>query len=260
MTIGMIVVVVCVVWVVLMVYVLLKRKNATNYFTPIPDAEVPPRHQQTLIKYRKLATEWGVPTTTAVCYRVRAGFTLKSHAPKAGPCYDKFSYLQNWNFPDEPTKGCLVFWIPRLAPGSTSKTRNEQIQLLGEIRQRMELPAHHLTNFGKVALDAGLILAHFKRTGERVPLDCYWTRTDTCVARTAVASTSATSTGTVSAAALGTSAGVGVAAWASSSWGWRNSEARSPKATKDTRSFRPVLVLSSARLWRGLSAPERSVT
>ena len=151
-----------------------------DYFTPILDAEVPPRHHLTLAKYRLLATEWGVPATMAVCYRVRAGFTLKTHAPKAGPCYKKFAYLQGWNFPDEPTKDCLVFWIPRLVPGSTSKTRDEQLQLLGEIRQRMEFPKHHMANFGNVAFNAGLILAHHKATNERVPFDRYWIRTDTC--------------------------------------------------------------------------------
>mgnify|MGYP001616633610 CR=1 FL=1 len=151
-----------------------------DYFTPILDAAVPTWHQQTLAKYRKLAPEWRVPATIAVCYRVRAGFTLKTHAPKFGPCYDQFKYLQGWDFPDEPTKECLVFWIPRLVPNSISKTHNEQLQFLGEIRQRMDLPKHHMVNFGKVAMDAGLIFAHYKATGERVPFDCYWIRTDTC--------------------------------------------------------------------------------
>lgn len=148
-----------------------------DFFIPLKDAGVPAEHQPTLAKYRLLATSCGVPTTTAVCYTVRAGFTLKQHAPKFGPCEKGFSYLQDWNFNDEPTKDSLVFWIPRLVPGSTSKSKDAQMRLLGEIRARNELPAHHLTS-----LVAGLILVHYKTTGERVPLDRLWVRTDTCCA------------------------------------------------------------------------------
>src|SRR3990167_1430033 len=73
---------------------------ASDYFTPVPDADVPERHQPTLAKYRQLATDHGVPATTPVCYLVRGGLTLKHHAPKAGPCRENFRYLQDWNFPD----------------------------------------------------------------------------------------------------------------------------------------------------------------
>lgn len=179
MTFGMFAAAVCVLWIGLMVCLLFRRECTADYFTPILDAEVSAKHQLTLAKYRKLATEWGVPTTTVVCYRVRAGFTLKSHAPKAGPCYKKFSFLQKRHFHDEPTKDCLVFCILHLVPGSTNKTHNEQIQLLGEIRQWNEFPAHHLTSLGKVALNAGLILAHYKTTGEHVPFNNCWIRTGT---------------------------------------------------------------------------------
>jgi hypothetical protein len=153
---------------------------AIEYFTPLPDADVSEHHQVTLVKYRRLAAEHGVPATTAVCYRVRAGFTLKTHAPKAGPCHDGFAYLQSWGFPDEPTSDSLVFWVPRILGGSTCKTKDQQIALLADLRGKLELPAHHMSGFGKVSLLAGLILAHCKATGERVPLNGLWVRTDTC--------------------------------------------------------------------------------
>lgn len=202
-----------------------EAKQQMEYFAPIKDSEVPPRHQVTLAKYRRLATEWGVPVTTAVCYRVKAGFTLKHHAPKAGPCFQGFSYLQSWNFPDEPTKDCLVFWIPRLVPGSTNKTRSEQLHLLGEIRTQLELPAHHLADLGKVALDVGLILAHVKATNELMQLDYKWIRTDTCNAY-GYRLYLGISTRAASAATSGTSMRGGSAISASSPWGWRYSEAR----------------------------------
>ena len=115
-----------------------------------------------------------------MAWRVGAGFTLKAHAPKFGPCYDNFSYLRDWNFTDEPTSEGIVFWIPRLLPGSTGKNVNEQKALMTKIRQDYGLPGSHLASFGNVATLAGLILAHFKATGERVPLDRLWIRTDVC--------------------------------------------------------------------------------
>lgn len=151
-----------------------------DYFTPITDADVPTEHQATLAKYRKLAEEHGVSANVPLCYRVRAGFTLKSHAPQVGPCYEDFWYLQGWNFEDKPTEDCLVFWVPRLVTGSTSKTVDEQRNLLSDLRQHLELPEYHLSGFGEVAFVAGLILSHFKVTDEHVPLETSWARTDTC--------------------------------------------------------------------------------
>ena len=152
-----------------------------EYFTPLADADVPAEHQATLAKYRKLAAEHGVAENVPLCYRVRAGFTLKHHAPQAGPCYKDFEYLQDWNFEDRPTADCLVFWVPRLVQSSTSKTVDEQRKLLSNLRQRLELPKQHLTGFGEASLVAGLIMAHFKATDERVPLESLWTRIDSCI-------------------------------------------------------------------------------
>lgn len=126
-----------------------------DHFTPLHDSAVHPQHRATLAKYRRLATAWGVPAETSVCYLVRDVLTL-----------------------EKPTRGCYVFWIPRLVPGSTSKTKDEQLQLLAELRSRVELPAHHLASLGSGDLLISLILAHLKATTEHVPLGGYWTRTD----------------------------------------------------------------------------------
>jgi len=148
-----------------------------EYFTPLSDAEVPKRYRSTLAKYRQLAREHGF-ATTAVCHRVRAGYTLKRHAPKAGPCHERFQYLQGWDFPDEPTVDSYVFWIPLILAGSTYKSTHDQRALLAKLRTRLDLPVPHLRGFGKVALVAGLILTHFEATGERSALVA---RTDTCI-------------------------------------------------------------------------------
>jgi hypothetical protein len=44
-----------------------------------------------------------------VLWQVKAGFTLKKHAPLAGPCHEKFSYPQDWDLRnDEPTADLLT--------------------------------------------------------------------------------------------------------------------------------------------------------
>lgn len=133
---------------------------------------------------RKLVVTWRHIATVhdykgPVFWRVSAGFTLKVHAPKAGPCWSSFTYLQEWNFEDVPTQNGYAFWIPRLLRHSTCKTAADQMRILVAARGLWDLPAHHLAGFGTVATQAALILAHFKRTGERTPLELRWIRTDT---------------------------------------------------------------------------------
>ena len=148
------------------------------FIAPISDKDLSEELRAVAAKWRKLAAELGY--AGPVAWKVRAGFTLKQHAPKTGPCEQNFAYLQDWRLRnDEPTKDSVVFWIPRILPGSTAKTADEQMNLLADLRRKHDLPATHLASFGSAALLAGLVLAHFKITGERVPLDCYWTRTDT---------------------------------------------------------------------------------
>ena len=151
-----------------------------TFFTPLTDSQVPSAHRSTLSKCRADASRQGVADSAPSCYRVVKGFTLKHHAPQAGPCRENFQYLQDWNFEDKPTDDCLVFWIPRLVPGSIGKTVEEQKLHLEEFRNRLDLPSHHCSSFGSVALLSGLILAHYKATGEQVPLNGLWTRTDSC--------------------------------------------------------------------------------
>lgn len=159
-------------------------ETISDYFTLLSDDEVTefrtPKYgrveAETILKNeRRLAQDHGCDP---VFYRVKAGFTLRHHAPKLGPCYQNFEYLQKWKFEDRPTEDALVFWTPRVLNQSTSKNVYKQRVLLTETRKLYELPEHHLTSFGSPSLLACLILAHFKATGERVPLDKLWVRTD----------------------------------------------------------------------------------
>ncbi|MBI2459695.1 MAG: hypothetical protein HYV53_04060 [Parcubacteria group bacterium] len=146
------------------------------FFMPLSDQDVREDLAEITVNWRRLATE--LDYTGPVVWKVKEGFTLKEHAPLAGPCYENFQYLQDWNIQDdESTKNSLVFWVPRLVQGSKNKTMEENILVLAELRQKLELPTHHLTYYGSVSLLSGLILSHFKHTGERTPLNGEWTRT-----------------------------------------------------------------------------------
>jgi hypothetical protein len=147
-----------------------------TFFTHVDDKDAPAHLVGAVAKWRKLASDLGY--TGPVLWAVKAGFSLKSHAPLAGPCYEKFGYLQDWKLRnDEPTVDCMVFFIPRIV--ATKKNVEEQTLALAELRKEYGLPEHHCTSFGSAALVSGLILAHFKRTGERTPLNADWVRTDT---------------------------------------------------------------------------------
>lgn len=149
-----------------------------TYFIPIADKEVPQKIAESVWKWRRLASDLGY--TGPVCWRIKQGFTLKIHAPKAGPCYQGYSYLQDWELQnDESTSDSVVFWIPRLLKDSTSKNVNEQKALMKRVRTDYDLPGHHISSFGSAALLTGLVLAHFKRTGERVPMNTMYARSDT---------------------------------------------------------------------------------
>lgn len=154
---------------------------ANIYVVPLGDVDVPNQFVAAVTKWRYLAAVLGY--TGPVAWKVRAGFALKTHAPLAGPCYDKLRYLQKWDLKnDESTKDSLVFWIPRLAPESTGKTIKQMETHRAELRKLYNLPGSHCQQFGSIALLFALILAHFKRTGERVPLNMFYAASDTLCA------------------------------------------------------------------------------
>ncbi|OGL88464.1 hypothetical protein A3H75_01135 [Candidatus Uhrbacteria bacterium RIFCSPLOWO2_02_FULL_51_9] len=168
------------------------KSRAVQFILPLSDADAvrgllvkgytADKVDHVLGAWRRLAES--LDYTGPVVWQVKAGFTLKHHAPQAGPCCNGFQYLQDWNFTDEPTKDGLVFFIPRLLTDSVEKNVCEQGALLKETRNRYELPDHHLTSFGSSSILAGLILAHYKATNECVPLNKFWTRSDTLIADT----------------------------------------------------------------------------
>jgi hypothetical protein len=152
-----------------------------TYVVALSDTELQeqfPEFADRLPSWRKVAA--ALDYRGPVAWKVKKGFTLKEHAPLTGFCYDSLNYLQNWSLRnDEPTKASIVFWVPRLAEGSTSKTIPQMDKLRTELKQRYELPVHHASSFGSIALLFALILAHFKRTGERVPLNTFYAASDT---------------------------------------------------------------------------------
>ena len=131
----------------------------------------------TVKPWRKYAS--GMGYNGPVVWKVRQGFTLKTHAPLVGPCRKGLAYLQEWHFTDTPTTDSLVFWVPRLAEQSTGKSITQMEALRAEQRRSYGLPSNHCDRFGSIALLFAIILAHFKRTGERVPLKYLYAASDT---------------------------------------------------------------------------------
>lgn len=150
-----------------------------DYVTSMVDEAVPERLMELVIRWRVLADflDYAGP----IAWRVRAGFTLKKVAPLVGPCFQKFSNIQDWNFTDESTGDLIVFWIPRLLRGSELQSTAEHQSMLAKYRQEYCLPPHHLSNFGQANLMAALILAHQRTTHEEVPMGLNWIRTDSII-------------------------------------------------------------------------------
>lgn len=108
----------------------------------------------------------------------RAGYTLKSHAAKLGPCRQDFQYLQGWDFEDVHTTDSVLFCPPRLVPDSTNRDVDKQTAMLVKLREKYGLPANFFSSFGEPSTLSGIILANYNQTGERVPLSGFWARTN----------------------------------------------------------------------------------
>ncbi len=100
------------------------------------------------------------------------------HAPKFGPCHENFQYLQGWDFEDKPTTDSVLFCPPRLVPDSMNKDVDKQMTLLTKLREKYGLPANFFNSFGEPSTLAGVVLANYNQTGERVPLNGLWARTN----------------------------------------------------------------------------------
>jgi hypothetical protein len=167
---------------------LVSEDIANTYVVPLSDNEVREQYQQFaeyLNAWRKAAME--MDYRGPVAWKVKEGFTLLGHAPSAGHCRLDFTYLVGDLNPwkkrlpkdDKPTKNSVVFWIPRLADESTGKNIKKMEAHRAVLRQKFGLPEHHCDQFGSSGLLCGLIFAHFKRTGQKVPLKKLFAVSDT---------------------------------------------------------------------------------
>ena len=154
--------------------------DRNTFVTPLSDKEVMnqfPQFADRLAPWRKLASS--LDYYGPVVWLVKEGFNLKKYSLFVGPCTMSLDYLKDWDFKDIPTSNMLVFWVPRLAPDSTSKTVAKREQYRNKLRAYYDMPENHCDRFGSIALLVALILAHFKRTGERVPLKGFFVLSDT---------------------------------------------------------------------------------
>ena len=148
---------------------LVTRREKNVFFIPISDKDAPEKFSLVAIKWRKLAAEMGY--SGPILWKIKEGYCFLDSI-KAGPCHENFNYLKYAKRCIDPslTRKSLVFWIPRIIQECKGQNEEQQSAFLEKLRIRLELPSHHLTSFGSLALLSGLIFAHFKRTGERAPL------------------------------------------------------------------------------------------
>lgn len=129
--------------------------------------------------WRKQARARGIADNVMIHAEVLPGCTCKRDIPKLGLCWDDFSYLQGWSFPDEPTEHSLVSWIPAPLRESTSSNVPEQTGLVSAFKTVAALPAWYEISFGSVTHVAGLIHAHSKVMNQD-PLNGLIVRTNIC--------------------------------------------------------------------------------
>lgn len=131
----------------------------------------------TVLAWRNLANEMGC-CDAPVVYRVRPGFTLLTHAPLAGPCVG-FREARSWGVKDDkPTHDSVVFWVPKLIKETIGQSVVQQLAVLTQTRERLKL-SERSSGLGSAALVSALMLAHYKRTREKVPAEGLSVRTDT---------------------------------------------------------------------------------
>ncbi len=150
---------------------------SSTYVIPVHDKDVPLPHRAAARTWRQYARahDYNGP----IAWRVKEGFTLRSHAQTAGPC-SGLRYISYWDeiTGDAPTDKCIVFWVPRLVSSSMDKTFVQMEERREEAKRCLELPDNHATSFGGISLLFALVLAHFKRVGERVPLKEFFAVSD----------------------------------------------------------------------------------
>ncbi len=166
-----------------------KKANDGTFVIPLDDDRavqfLVDRKGYTEVDARSKVKAWREAATKMdyrgpICWLVKAGFTIKGDAPKAGPCYDNLSYMQSWELQnDEPTKDSLVFWIPKLAADSTGKSHQQMMSQRALLRDAHNLPANHCRSFGSISLLFALILTYYKLNDDWVPTNCLYAASDT---------------------------------------------------------------------------------
>lgn len=154
------------------------EKGTVDFVTPLSDHAailLLTEHEQTQEEAAETIKAWKQYALSQdymgkVAWLVRAGFTLKKHASKAGPCFQNLGYLQNWLLQHEgATENALVCWVPRLVKDSEGKTIAQMTQMREELRNKHHLP--YCDSFGSIDLLFAVILAYYKHVGGRVPFN-----------------------------------------------------------------------------------------
>lgn len=148
-----------------------------NYIKSITDGEFLAQHQGVIEARRRLAAsqEYEGP----IMWEVPEGLSVQDLS-QHGPCYENNRELvRTWSLADQCLEAGIFFWIPRPLCGSFGLSLADQQRFLDERRQIYGLPATDLACFGPAGVLFGLILAHYRETGEKLLQNSFCCRTDT---------------------------------------------------------------------------------
>lgn len=147
-------------------------------FQPFMESDLPPQHVQLGCQWRLINQTLGVADNVPVIYLVREGVDFKT-VPSLGPCHNDFRELLAGRLPREQSSRCLVFWVPRLLAGTEIMSYTDQVAEIERCRVQYDLPQHHLSGLREAWLVSGLILSHYEATGECLPHNGWFARTET---------------------------------------------------------------------------------
>jgi len=149
---------------------LLTETQMNTIVTPMADDDIPVELQEIAGKWRNLAVN--CMYAGPIAWRVKAGFRPDNDCmfgyfnPKS-----KAIHFSGRCFTCLPTVDGIYFWIPRLIRDCFNKTYTEQTHCLAELAKSYHLPEDHGYGIwpGDLSLVVALVLAHFKRSGDRIP-------------------------------------------------------------------------------------------
>ncbi len=130
-----------------------------------------------VLAWRVLANKLGVPFNINL-HVALSGVGFKTTLPESGPTWNNFSYLQGWDFVDQPTRHELVSMVPAVLPESICTNYREQKSALEVLKVDIGLPSDYSLSLGS-AVHIGFSAVEHNRVDGSNPFGKMRVRTET---------------------------------------------------------------------------------